>query len=146
MKIISKGRAKDLLFQWTPSLRFRRHQCYPAWHEQLRADHGQQVDGMHHQQGGLVLLRQNVPGLGGPQSGEDHLAACLQAKADSKRKYRSQVVIFKLEKLLKLNDQTNNYHLRVEALVLWLWELTHCREDMGSNPGAIYWMDMIFFS
>ena len=35
--------------------------------------------------------------------------------------------------------------LRVGALVQWLWEMTHAREVMGSNPGAVYWMDLTFF-
>ena len=28
------------------------------------------------------------------------------------------------------------------ALVLWLWVITHVREIMGLNPGAVYWMDI----
>ena len=31
------------------------------------------------------------------------------------------------------------------ALVLWFWEETHVAKVVGSNPGAIYWMDMTFF-
>ena len=31
------------------------------------------------------------------------------------------------------------------ALVLWLWEMTHVREVVRSNPGAVHWMDMTFF-
>ena len=33
-------------------------------------------------------------------------------------------------------------HLR--ALVQWLWEDTHIPKVVGSNPGAVYWMDMTF--
>ena len=32
------------------------------------------------------------------------------------------------------------------ALVQWLWEKTHVLKVVGSNPGAIYWMDMTFFT
>ena len=31
------------------------------------------------------------------------------------------------------------------ALVQWLWEETHVPKGVGSNHGAIYWMDMTFF-
>ena len=33
----------------------------------------------------------------------------------------------------------------VGARVKWLWEMTHVREVVGSNPGVVYWMDMKFF-
>ena len=32
------------------------------------------------------------------------------------------------------------------ALVLWLWETTCVQEVVGSNPGALYWIDMTFFT
>ena len=32
------------------------------------------------------------------------------------------------------------------ALVKWLWETTHVQEVVGSNPSAIYWMDITFFT
>ena len=32
------------------------------------------------------------------------------------------------------------------ALVLWLWEPTHIREVVGSNPSAVYGMEMTFFT
>ena len=35
--------------------------------------------------------------------------------------------------------------LRTGALVKWLWKETHVPKVMGSNPGAVYWMDMTFF-
>ena len=28
----------------------------------------------------------------------------------------------------------------------WLWEITHVRGVVGSNPSAIYWMYLTFFS
>ena len=28
------------------------------------------------------------------------------------------------------------------ALVWWLWETTHVQVVMGSNPGAVYWMEI----
>ena len=32
------------------------------------------------------------------------------------------------------------------TLVKWLWEMMiHVREVVGSNTGAVYWMDMTFF-
>ena len=34
---------------------------------------------------------------------------------------------------------------RVGALVLLLWETTHVQEVVGSNSGAIFWIDMKFF-
>ena len=32
------------------------------------------------------------------------------------------------------------------ALVKWLWETIHVWEVVGLNPGAIFWMDMTFFT
>ena len=29
------------------------------------------------------------------------------------------------------------------ALVLWLWEETHIPKVVGSNPGTLYWMDIL---
>ena len=34
---------------------------------------------------------------------------------------------------------------RAGALVQWLWEETHVPKVVGSNPGAVYWMEMTFF-
>ena len=31
---------------------------------------------------------------------------------------------------------------RAGALVLWLWQMTHIREVVGSNPGGVFWMDI----
>ena len=31
------------------------------------------------------------------------------------------------------------------ALVYWLWDETHVPKNVGSNTGAIYWMDITFF-
>ena len=36
--------------------------------------------------------------------------------------------------------------IRAGALIWWLWETTHVQEVVGSNPGAVYWMDMTFFT
>ena len=35
---------------------------------------------------------------------------------------------------------------RAGALVYWLWETTHVQEFVGSNPGAVYWVGMTFFT
>ena len=32
------------------------------------------------------------------------------------------------------------------AMIKWLWETTHVREVVRSNPSAVYRMDMKFFS
>ena len=32
------------------------------------------------------------------------------------------------------------------ALIKWLWEETHVLKVVGSNPAAVYWMDMTFFT
>ena len=31
--------------------------------------------------------------------------------------------------------------LSAGALVQWLWDMTHIQEVVGSNPGAVYWME-----
>ena len=41
--------------------------------------------------------------------------------------------------------QTDRQIFTVGSLVQWLWEKTHVRTGVGSNPGAVYWMDMTFF-
>ena len=37
---------------------------------------------------------------------------------------------------MKINKKTAG------ALVKWLWVTTHVRKVVGSNPSAIYWMDI----
>lgn len=39
--------------------------------------------------------------------------------------------------------QLGTYPFKV-VLVHWLWEMTHIREVVGLNPGAIYWMYLTF--
>ena len=47
--------------------------------------------------------------------------------------------------LRRNNGHTKTSNCRVGALVKWLWEETHIPKVVGSNPSAVYWMDMIFF-
>ena len=36
----------------------------------------------------------------------------------------------------------DNITSRAGALVKWLWVMTHVQEVVGSNLGAIYWIDI----
>ena len=36
--------------------------------------------------------------------------------------------------------------LRAEAQAQWLWEETHVPKVQGLNAGAVYWMDIKFFT
>ena len=40
--------------------------------------------------------------------------------------------------------ESNKSFKKAGALVQWLWEETHVPKVIGSNPGAVYWMDMTF--
>ena len=46
---------------------------------------------------------------------------------------------------VEIKKYDNKCSLGAGALVQWLWEMTYVREAMGSNPGVVYWMGMIFF-
>ena len=48
--------------------------------------------------------------------------------------------------IIKLQAVIKNWSLWAGALVQWLWEETHVPKVVGSNPGALYWMVITFFT
>ena len=53
-------------------------------------------------------------------------------------------ISFKMNKCER--TQNINIFVRAGALVQWLWEEAHIPKVVGLNPGAVYWMEMTFFT